>query len=322
MSRDISRAFDKKGLVARTLVSLEKRGKTFWVVAGLALVALLGYLDYVTGQEVSLALFYLVPVGLVTWFTRARFGIAISIASALTSMYALIAAGLHYRLTATYFWNFGGVLGTYVFVTLLLSALKNSLRHERELSRTDHLTGAVNGRLFFDLVQREIERLRRYKHPFTIVYLDLDNFKGINDLFGHTTGDRVLRTVAGTARGHLRRTDVVARLGGDEFALLLPETAQHNAEVVVAKVQRSLLAEMEKNRWAVTFSIGALMCIEAPRGTVDDVVKAADELMYAVKNDGKNAIRYAVHSDAKPVPPAPPMDTRLAPADPRVPGGS
>jgi diguanylate cyclase (GGDEF)-like protein len=111
-------------------------------------------------------------------------------------------------------------------------------------------------------------------------------------------------------------------LGGDEFALLLPETAQHNAEVVVAKVQRSLLAEMEKNRWAVTFSIGALMCIEAPRGTVDDVVKAADELMYAVKNDGKNAIRYAVHSDAKPVPPAPPMDTRLAPADPRVPGGS
>ena len=144
-------------------------------------------------------------------------------------------------------------------------------------------------------VQKEIGRLQRYKRQFTVAYVDLDNFKTVNDQFGHSKGDELLRIVANTARNQLRDTDVVARLGGDEFALLLPETGQEDARVVIAKIQRSFLSEMRNNGWPVTLSIGVLTCIEMP-GTADELIKMADKLMYSVKNNGKNAISESVYA--------------------------
>jgi diguanylate cyclase (GGDEF)-like protein len=164
--------------------------------------------------------------------------------------------------------------------------------HERDLAHIDFLTGAVNSRFFFDLVNMEIYRSQRYNHPFTIVYLDLDNFKTVNDKFGHITGDQVLRAVANQARTHLRKTDVVARLGGDEFALLLPETNQESAQVVISKIQGGLLVEMQQSNWPVTFSIGVLTCTDAPPSP-DELIRLADELMYSVKHGSKNAIKFS-----------------------------
>jgi len=150
-------------------------------------------------------------------------------------------------------------------------------------------------RFFAELVDLEIARSRRYRHPLSIAYLDLDNFKTVNDRFGHSVGDKVLHITVQNTRHLLRKIDVVARLGGDEFAILLPETDQPAARAAVTKIRTHLLTEMRKNDWPVTFSIGVLTCLEMPRNT-DELIKQADNLMYSVKNSGKDSVNYAVYS--------------------------
>jgi diguanylate cyclase (GGDEF)-like protein len=184
-------------------------------------------------------------------------------------------------------------LGTFLIMTLILSALKKALEHEKELARTDPLTGVANGRYFITLADMEINRARRYKHSFTVVYIDLDNFKTVNDHFGHSTGDALLRSVAHTIRNNIRATDIVGRLGGDEFAILLPETGPEPAEVITHKVQKVNLDVMQKNEWPVTFSIGVVTFL-GPPSTVDEMLKISDVVMYAAKKNGKNAIKYEI----------------------------
>jgi len=173
-------------------------------------------------------------------------------------------------------------------------ALKAALEREQSMARTDSLTGAVNSRYFYDLLEREIERNSRYKHPFTISYIDLDNFKQVNDQFGHSEGDAVLRSMVECIQKHIRKSDVIGRMGGDEFALLFPETDSAVAESVLNKVQKTLLADMKTNGWPVTFSIGTLTC-RGGTETPDEVIRAVDALMYEVKHNGKNAIKYSVY---------------------------
>ena len=279
----------------KIIASLEKRSQFFWATAGLALIVAVGIVDFLTGYEIAFSLFYLIPISLVTWFAGRRLGIMAAIASALTWYITDIASGRPYSHTAIHFWNTGVRTSFFFIVMALLLALRKALEHEKELARIDHLTGAVNARFFSYLAQREIDRSRRYKHPLTVVYIDLDHFKTVNDQFGHNTGDKVLRTVANTASSQLRVMDVVARLGGDEFAALLPEADQEDAQVIVSKVQRSLLGEMRKNDWPVTFSIGVLTCTEMP-GTVGELIKMADDLMYSVKKNGRNNVSYSIYT--------------------------
>jgi diguanylate cyclase (GGDEF)-like protein len=279
-------------VIAKIVSDLEQRGKAFWIMVSLALTMGIGLLDYVTWQEISLGLFYLIPVSLVTWFVNRRFGIAISAMCAVVWLGTDTLSGLSYSPTVAYYWNASVRLASLLVVTLLLSALRDTLTQERTLSRTDYLTGAVSRRYFYDLLQMELERLSRYTRPFTLIYVDLDNFKKVNDGFGHAVGDELLRTVVDTVRKRLRTIDVIARLGGDEFAILLPETGRREAEVVVSDMHHLLLDAMRGNEWLITFSIGALTCVTVP-GTVDDIVRMADQLMYGVKNGGKNGILHS-----------------------------
>jgi diguanylate cyclase (GGDEF)-like protein/PAS domain S-box-containing protein len=172
-------------------------------------------------------------------------------------------------------------------------ALSKALERETELALADPLTGAPNRRFFYNLAQREIERSRRYKKPFTIAYLDIDNFKTVNDQFGHQVGDEVLCMVVKYAQAQLRKTDLFARLGGDEFGFLFVDTGPEGAERVFSGVQQNLFAKMQENGWPLTFSIGVVACIAPPR-TIDELVKTADDLMYIVKHEGKNGVRYSV----------------------------
>jgi diguanylate cyclase (GGDEF)-like protein len=170
------------------------------------------------------------------------------------------------------------------------------LEHERAMSRTDYLTGAVNNRAFYETALAEITRMSRDKTPLTTVYMDLDNFKEINDVYGHTTGDLLLQTVAEFLLINLRRTDVVARLGGDEFVILLPNTGQEAARKVIPKIMERLNDRMKDNNWQTTFSVGMLTSTLPPR-TADVMISLADNLMYDVKKSGRNGIRYAVYAD-------------------------
>jgi diguanylate cyclase (GGDEF)-like protein len=275
--------------------SLNKLNKLFWAITGLALIGVVGILDFLTGYELAFSLFYLLPISLVAWFASQRLGILASIASACVWFAADVAAGNFYSYPFIYAWNTLVRLSIFIITALLLSTIKRALAHQRELARTDYLTGAANARFFYDLVQIEINRLQRYKHSFTLAYIDLDNFKTVNDRFGHLIGDQLLCAVVLSAGKYLRKTDLVARLGGDEFALLLPETNQESARIALDKIQGALLEEMQKHNWPITFSIGVLTCNAVPN-TPDELVSITDELMYAVKRDGKNAIKYSTYA--------------------------
>jgi diguanylate cyclase (GGDEF)-like protein len=273
----------------------EKRSKAFWVITGIAFVILLGIIDYRTGYEISFSLFYLIPVFGAVWYVNGRWGLVLSSVSALTWFIADYSAGLSYSHPSIYVWNTALRLGFYFVVTGLVSTLKNTFRINQELARTDYVTGAASIRYFYELARIEMSRNQRYRRPFTVAYIDLDDFKSINDRLGHSTGDRVLRAVTDIIRRQVRPTDTLSRLGGDEFALLMPETNEDAAKMVIGRLHSSLVDEMVKNGWMVTFSVGVVVCNEVPK-TVDDMVKMADDTMYSVKNASKNGVNYRIYT--------------------------
>jgi diguanylate cyclase (GGDEF)-like protein len=275
------------------LTYLEKTSLAFKGLLGFALIGAIGILDFLTGYELAFSLFYVLPISFATWLIGRRSGIVTSLVSALVWLGADLASGNVYSHPLVPAWNTLIRLSFFLIIAHLLAALKSTIEHEKELARTDYLTGALNSRFFYALIQTEINRSQRYRHPFTLVYIDLDNFKTVNDQFGHSTGDQALRTLVIFAKNHLRKTDVIARLGGDEFALLFPETDQASARVAITNLRHGLLEEMQHNAWPITFSIGVLTC-NVPLPSPDDLIRATDDLMYSIKHHGKNAIKFSV----------------------------
>ena len=225
--------------------------------------------------------------------TNTKVGIMTSFISAGIWLAADIVSGAQYSSEVIYFWNTLVRLGFFLLTVLLIRVGKD-LESEKENSHTDYLTGAVNSRFFGEIMQMEINRTIRYQYPLTIAFIDVDDFKTINDQFGHSVGDKVLETVARAMRQYLRKTDIVARVGGDEFAILLPEADIDVAQVAISKVQQGLLNEMQVNHWPATFSIGVLTFITPP-DSADEMLNMADKIMYSVKNSGKNNIYYVTY---------------------------
>ena len=273
----------------------EKRGKPFWVSAGVVLVIILGFIDYLSGYELNIALFYLVPIFMVVWFTDGQMGLVFSVGSTLAGFIANYSAGQTYSSLTIYVWNTVLRLGFYLVVAWLGATLKKAYTINRELARTDYVTGAISIRYFYELAEIEMRRAQRYKRPFTLAYIDLDIFKAVNDRLGHSAGDRVLRAVTQGICRQVRPADTLARLGGDEFALLLPETDDEEAKTVINRIHASLVDEMLRNGWMVTFSVGVQTFQEVPK-TVDEMLKMADRAMYAVKADGKNGVNYNIYT--------------------------
>lgn len=272
---------------------LGKLSKASLISITLVLIATLGALDYLTSAEVSFALFYLIPIALAAWFTTRELGLAVAVLSALVWLSAHLLAEASRSHHLIHAWNTATSTGFFVIIAYLLSGLKRALERERELARTDYLTGAANLRHFYELVEMENQRSYRYGHPVTIAYIDVDNFKLVNDRFGHHTGDQLLQTITETLRRTVRAVDQVGRLGGDEFALLLPETGPEAAKVVMRKVHQYLLEEMQTKGWPVTFSIG-VVTFAGMLTTADEIMQHADAGMYTTKHDGKNGITYQV----------------------------
>ncbi len=263
------------------------------VMLGFCMVGLLGLFGYAIGPQFSLEFFFLIPVSLVVWFAGRRAGILIAFLSAIAWFAADTASGGATLASPVPYWNAIMKLGFLVAVAWILPALKKEWQQEKESARTDYLTKTANKRSFEAAAQLELERAQRYHRPFSVVYLDVDKFKFVNDRYGHSAGDTLLRVVAQTIQSKIRSSDLIARMGGDEFALLLPETQSDPAQIVVRRLQKFLLDTAQKNEWPVSFSFGVATFLRPPE-SVEEMVKKTDSLMYAAKKGGGNAIRHEV----------------------------
>lgn len=257
-------------------------------IAGALLVATIGFLDYATGKHFSFGIFYLIPIAIGAWFGGFAQGILISMACAV-SWQAVEASGDANGNSLIHLWNGTARFGIFVVTSSLLSRLRLSLYLEKKLARSDPLTGAANGRTFYEAVSLAVERALRAGQPVTLAYLDLDNFKWLNDKLGHSAGDEALCDLVRSIHLDIRTTDLLARLGGDEFALLLPDCSQDDARALLERMRASFISLMESKKWPVTLSIGA-MTFPKPLRDVDAMVRCVDELMYRAKKGGKNRI--------------------------------
>ena len=254
----------------------------------LAFVMLLGILDLATGRDVSFLVLYLLPIGFAAWYASRALGFVVA---AFATAFWLVdnAWGRPWMMHDV--WDFvekGGVLS---LVSLLVSRLRLTLDHEALLARTDVLTGLANRRVLFESLESECREMSRHREPMTLVYIDLDRFKEVNDKQGHAEGDRLLCTVAGLLRGATRPTDLVARVGGDEFAVLLPRTDRLGAERIADRLREDLALAATAHGWPVTFSAGAVTWTP-PCAGVDELMHVADALMYEAKCEGRNRTAY------------------------------
>ncbi|MBI5123908.1 MAG: GGDEF domain-containing protein [Candidatus Omnitrophica bacterium] len=273
--------------------NLRKQPRHILLAAGLLLLVAAVLIDRLAGNNLSFLLFYLIPVYFFIWFISRRFGVIVSIASALIWLLGNIIERSNVINTTTSYLNLSIELVFFFLVTYLLCVLKEALGINEELIRTDLLTGVMNRNAFYDLAGKEIWRLERYQRPFTIAYVDIDNFKIINYRLGNQAGDHLLRSVSDTMCKNLRKVDLVSRFGGDEFTILLPETGAEAAQVVLSRMRNVLLNVMEKNGYSLTFTFGTVTFLKSP-GTVEEMMKKVSSVMYAAKDSGMNTIEHEV----------------------------
>jgi len=267
--------------------------QTGLIAASLVWILLSGLAHYLTGPKYEFHIVFLLPVIAVCWYVNAKAGFITALLGAAVWMAAdWLAAPPGADLQALLV-NDAIRLSVFALVIVLVDRLKRAHEYESTIARVDLLTQLPNRRAFHENGDAEIMRARRYRHPLTLISLDLDNFKSVNDRDGHDAGDRVLRTMAETLQKNIRSTDIAARLGGDEFAILLPETGREAAWAIATKLRQQLTQDMQKGGWPVTGSFGVATFMTPPE-SIDALMKQADKLMYDAKQKGKNSVLHEV----------------------------
>lgn len=179
----------------------------------------------------------------------------------------------------------------YIFMSLYFE-LEKVREEAHALAITDELTHVFNRRYFMKLAEHELERAKRYHHALSIIIFDIDNFKNVNDNYGHLCGDAVLRELSSTCQIILRQCDVFARFGGEEFILLLPETDNASALNVANRLCQLVanhVVEYKNAQIRVTISVG-VTTFDPVIDTLDDLLNRADQALYQAKRLGKNRL--------------------------------
>ena len=266
-----------------------------WVAFGL--VVAVATAESSLGFETPLLVLYAVPIGLAAWVAAPSAAYVLAaIAAMLPTPFSVLAGE---PVGWAVMWSIASNFVVLGIITMLFVTLKRRLSDEAAFVATDTLTGLPNRGSFMVQLDAELTLAARYGRAFTLAYIDLDNFKAVNDLEGHDVGDKLLCRVADALRSSTRQTDIIARLGGDEFAAVLPEIRGGATGAVLDNLRKQLSQAMENGGWPVTFSIGAVT-FEAPVDTSREALQVADVAMYAVKHSGKDGIRHGVW-DGEPV---------------------
>ena len=273
------------------------RGRV-WIAALLGIAMITG-IDFFSGTELRVYPLYYAPISLVAWHVGRRDALAAAALGALGWLGSNLAAGLTFSHPGFWIANTLVQAASFAIVGSLIATLRTALNRERELSRTDPLTSLLNSRAFYKEAAWVLALCRRKDHPVTLAYIDLDNFKAVNDSQGHQKGDDLLRTVAALLRTSTRPSDLCARLGGDEFAILLPEADPREASVALERLRARLAETASASGCSVTCSIGAITFIKVPEN-LEEMVSAADSRMYVAKAAGKNRLHLEVMSADRP----------------------
>lgn len=284
--------------MAPLALSTRRISSPILLTVALAFIALVGVVDWATGP-VAMSLVYYLPIVAVAWLTGMRPAVATALASSASLLTVALLQGDH--ATSIIYWNSftRGVtfVALGVFVALIRRdrdqldelnlKLNAALANEAGLARTDALTGLANGRAFRETLARELVRSQREGGAIAVAYLDLDNFKRINDAYGHDEGDQVLRRTAGALTESVRAIDLVARMGGDEFVVAIVNPSETTCDTVGSRILekvQALAADYPGTGFGATIGIASF---HAPPADVEVLLKRADDAMYEVKAEGK-----------------------------------
>jgi len=272
------------------------------VAIHLAGIAAIAFIHVQMSAGVVFAPFYLIPVITSSYGWGRAAGVLVAIAASFLWSFTAESTDLAGGPIVAG-WNLLSRAAIYLMLALMVDLFARGHRRAVRTAATDELTSLLNARALRARLREEVDRARRYRRPLTVLYVDSDQLKTINDRFGHGAGDRVLVALADRLRADRRPSDVVARLGGDEFVVVLPETDPAGAQLTAARVRWAVAGNsFEVARGArvrVTVSIG----IAAAEDGVDaaELLRRADMALYQAKLGGRDrAVQWS--EPARPLP--------------------
>lgn len=258
------------------------------------LILFAGYADLRTGSQVSMVLLYAVPVLLSARYCGRLEGLTVAAVASLTWLIVDVMYSPPGGMILS--WNAMTRFGLFALIAYTVSLQANlhrALVRESLRANTDRLTGLLNKGAFRERVEEVMKEARRYNHPLSLAFIDLDNFKQVNDTQGHAQGDLLLQTVSQTILHCIRETDVAGRIGGDEFAVCYRETGEEHIREAVGKLVRALEILTGQSGWRVSASIGVVTCNRISEN-YNTLLGQADQLMYLAKERGKNLAEFKV----------------------------
>jgi diguanylate cyclase (GGDEF)-like protein len=172
-------------------------------------------------------------------------------------------------------------------------AIHNSMVYEQmeEMAMIDPVSGAFSRRYFYDKAEKQLALVRRNEKPLSVLMLDIDYFKKVNDTFGHHTGDLILRQLYESVEKSVRLTDVCGRYGGEEFAILLPSVSQEKASIIAERIRKNIANDTNPN---VTVSIG-ISSFQSSDTSIEDLLQRADRALYKSKENGRDQVTTFNH---------------------------
>lgn len=254
-------------------------------------IVFIGYLHFIVGPSFEFHLFFLLPIILASWFTGVFFCcfvFCLTIFSWTLSDYLL--AGSHID-PLPFLFNSTIHALILAYITYLLRYIRHLLIRESQLAREDSLTKIPNRRSFYESGEVAFSTGHRQQLPITIIFVDVDSFKSINDNYGHKVGDNLLFEAAQVMNQHLRKNDVLGRMGGDEFCLILLNVDKEQAQTYATNLKEKLIEKMQQHQWQTTFSMGIVTYRVTPPDFLN-TIEQADKLMYEVKANGRNGFAH------------------------------
>ena len=265
-----------------------KKIALFWYFAICLIVAAIAVLDFVIGGAVSLYMLYLLPIGFIGIYGNRLQGIFLSILSA--GLWILVDYNLG---TLSFEKSFSWVEITsrvilLIFIAYIIGSYRIAYQALLQQAYRDEKTGAYNYSAFLEIGSKYLKIISRSGDVASLAYFDMDNFKIINDTYGHSTGDKVLLQFSNIVMKHVRSSDLFARIGGDEFIVLFIGSDANQSRDILEKIKNEFNERMMTNNYPTTVSVGLIDITRSKN--LEVMIMEADLMMYEAKSKGKNTI--------------------------------